>query len=335
MKLDINSLRELTRGVVKIENKREAFQFYRFNEAEMEYYAPTKHLKKSYATSGVEINAITDASAVSISGKLRPGSSRSYYSFDVISDGVLVGEIKNFEHGEMIPDYTEEPFDMGEFSGRVELPSGEKHLRIVFPWSMALDLYEIDLVGASYAKKIPAERKMLIYGDSITQGYDAENPSRSYASRLASALNADAINKGIGGEMFAPKLASIRSSVEPDIITVAYGTNDSARCELPEIQKNASAFYSKLTKNYPNARIFAISPIWRAKISSADHYDRFLKVAKLIDDIAKKHDNITHIEGIDFVPREEYYFADTWLHPRNVGFDHYADNVIEKIKSLI
>ena len=222
MILDLELLSELTRGAVKIENKRGAYQFYRFNDAEMEYYAPTKHIKKSYAVSGVEIDALTDASAVSISGKVRPGSSRTYYSFDIISDGALVGEIKNFEHSEMIPDFTGKALDIGEFSGRVELPCGKKHLRIVFPWSMAVDLYEIELEGATFATRIPTERNMLIYGDSITQGYDAENPSRSYASRLAFELSANAFNKGIGGEVFRPELAAIKNDTYPDIITVHF-----------------------------------------------------------------------------------------------------------------
>lgn len=335
MILDISSLERLTRGVVKIENKRGAFQFYRFNEAEMEHYAPTAHLKKSYATAGVYIAVKTDASAVRISGNARPGSSRSYFSIDVLIGDELVGEIKNFEHSAMIPDYTAKPFDMGEFSGRVELPVGENAVHIVLPWSAALDIYEIELVGASIAEPIAADRKMLIYGDSITQGYDAENPSRSYASRLARALNADAINKAIGGEYFSPKLASIKNDNNPDVITVAYGTNDWSRLSMPEIVRNASAFYSSLAEHYPNAKIFAISPVWREILGEPDYLETFMQVSKLIESIAARYDNITHIEGIDLIPHDTANYADIRLHPRNMGFDHYADNLIKKIKELL
>ena len=335
MKLNLDALKLLTRGVVKIENKRDAFQFYRFNDAEMEHYAPTHHLKKSYATAGVEICAVTDAAAVSLSGKARPGSSRSYFSFDILVNGELCGEIKNFEHEKLIPDYTELPFDLGEFSGRVELPEGKKEVRIVFPWSAASDIYEIDLVGATVADPIPAAYKMLIYGDSITQGYDAENPSRSYACALARSLNADAINKGIGGERFSPELSSIKNYNDPNIITVAYGTNDWSKCELSEIEKNASEFYKNLSENYPNAKIFAISPIWRGILKEPDYLETFTKVSELISRIAERHPNVTHVEGIDLVPHDECYFADVRLHPRNIGFDHYAKNLINKLKSLI
>lgn len=335
MILDLSSLERLTRGVVKIENKRGAFQFYRFNDAEMEHYAPTNHLKKSYATAGVEICALTDATAVSIVGKVRPGSSRSYFSFDILVDGELCGEIKNFEHEKLIPDYTELPLDLGEFSGRVELVEGKKELRIVFPWSVAPDIYEIELVGASFIDPIPSSCKMLIYGDSITQGYDAENPSRSYASQLARALNADAINKGIGGERFSPALSSIKNDNDPDIITVAYGTNDWSRLSMPDIVRNASAFYSSLAEQYPKARIFAISPVWREILGEPDYLETFMQVSRLIESIAARYDNITHIEGIDLIPHDTANYADVRLHPRNIGFDHYADNLIKKIKELL
>ena len=35
---------------------------------------------------------------------------------------------------------------------------------------------------------------MIIYGDSITHGYDASEPSRSYANRIALSLDAHALN---------------------------------------------------------------------------------------------------------------------------------------------
>ena len=335
MKLDINDLRELTLGAVKVENRRDSFQFYRFNEEEMAYYAPTNHIQKSYATAGIEICALTDAKAVYILGKLRPGSSRSYYSFDILSDGVLVGEIKNFSESEMIPDYTEKPFDLGEFSGRVELPDGPKTLRIVFPWSVAVDLYEVELVGASYIEKVNTERRMLIYGDSITQGYDAENPSRSYASRIARALNANAINKGIGGEKFAPALAAIKNDPSPDLITVAYGTNDWVVYDIEKIAKLCEEFYTALSKNYPNAKIFALAPIWRGMLTERDAFDSFMRVSKIISAATEKLDNVIFVEGIDHVPHDNSYYADLNLHPRNIGFDHYADNIIDKIKSML
>ena len=67
---------------------------------------------------------------------------------------------------------------------------------------------------------------MLVYGDSITHGYDALAPSKAYSVSVPFTLSANAINKAIGGEIFFPTLARIKSNINPDYITVAYGTND-------------------------------------------------------------------------------------------------------------
>ena len=62
---------------------------------------------------------------------------------------------------------------------------------------------------------------MLMLGDSITHGYDAISPSNSYASLVADMLDANAINKGIGGEVFWPQFAAMLDNITPEIITVA------------------------------------------------------------------------------------------------------------------
>ena len=65
--------------------------------------------------------------------------------------------------------------------------------------------------------------KMISFGDSITHGYDAIYPSLSYASQLAQNLDAEQLNKGIGGDIFFPALLDEKDAFEPDFITVAYG----------------------------------------------------------------------------------------------------------------
>ena len=44
--------------------------------------------------------------------------------------------------------------------------------------------------------------------------------------------------------------------------------------------------------------------------------------------------NVTVIRGFDFVPQDETLYADLRLHPNDVGFDHYADNILKCIQSI-
>lgn len=70
---------------------------------------------------------------------------------------------------------------------------------------------EIEIDDGSVILPAKKSRKIIMYGDYITQGYDAASPSLSYASRLADLLDADCINKGIGGSLFTPELAKIKA----------------------------------------------------------------------------------------------------------------------------
>lgn len=335
MKLNFEQIKSVTFGAVSVENTCGIYRFFRFNRAEMDYYAPTNFMKKSYASAGVTMEFKTDATALSMYGKLKLGSGRTYYAFDVLVDGKLVGDIKNFKSEEMIPNYVDNVYEMEEFSGKIELGNGDKNVRIVFPWSVSPELYEIELADATYLTPNKKSKSMIIYGDSITQGYDAESPSRSYASVLANELDANALNKAIGGEVFKPALSAIKNDISPDYITVAYGTNDWSTREKEDFMRDSLGFYTNLSKNYPNAKIFAISPIWRADETKTTSVGAFMNAEARIKEIADSLDNVIFISGYDFVPKDTRYYADLRLHPRNIGFDEYAKKLIAKIKEYV
>ena len=189
--------------------------------------------------------------------------------------------------------------------------------------------------GASFS---PVKRpyKMLCFGDSITHGYDAINPSFSYANRLADALCADHINKGIGGEVFFPTLAELKDDITPHVITVAYGTNDWSKNTLTVFDRNSALFYEKLSKSYPEAKIFALAPIWRINCETRmTEVGDFRYVAKKLREIASTLRNVTFIDCFDFVPHNESCYVADVLHPNDAGFYHYATNLYAKIKDLI
>ena len=332
MKLNFEEIKSLTHGAVSVENTCGIYRFFRFNRAELDHYAPTSFMKKSYATAGITLECVTDATAVFMRGKIKQGSGRSYYAIDVLVDDKLISDIKNFKTEDMIPNYVDKEFEYDSFSEKIELGAGRKNLRIVFPWSAVVELYEMELIDAVYIEPVKKSKTMIIYGDSITQGYDAESPSRAYAVALAYALDAEAYNKAIGGEFFSPELSAIKNDVKPDYITVAYGTNDWSRKERDEFLNNSRKFYENLSKNYPEAKIFAISPIWRADSANITAVGEFGFVEETVKSIADSLPNVKFISGIDLVPKSPEYYGDLRLHPRNIGFDHYAKNLLAEIK---
>ena len=181
-------------------------------------------------------------------------------------------------------------------------------------------------------RAVKPKKKILVFGDSITQGYDALHPHKRYAARLADALNAEEINKAIGAEVFVPELAEICEDFCPDYISVAYGTNDWSKTGFSDFKSRCEKFFRILARKYPKSRIFAITPTWRKDYAQSRQGWDFSEVEKTIYEMAEKHDNITPIRGFGFIPHSEIYFSDLYLHPNDDGFNEYADSLISEIK---
>ena len=251
----------------------------------------------------------------------------------MFSNGERIGTVRNYD-GNISGDNLFSEFPLGDFSGRFELGEGKKSVRVVFPQFSATSLTEVDLIGASFVTPRRAEKKMFFYGDSITHGYDAQYPSNKYTARTARALGVEGFNKAIGGEVFQPDLAAVKSNIEPDYICVAYGTNDCGT-ERETFLKNSRAFYENLRANYPDAKIFALSPIWRLGYEKKNAVGDFFDVEKQIKKISEEIPDTVFVPGFDFVPHDLKYFYDGHLHPSDEGFEIYAKNLVAAIKEYI
>ena len=278
---------------------------------------------KSFASAGVRMEFFTSSKKLILTGECTKGSSRMSFGFDVYVEGHMVAHMMQ---------------DLGEgytpFRFEADLGEGKnKAVCVYFPWSARTRLKSVEIDEGAEIIPIKRELKMICFGDSITHGYRAKNPSFSYVARLADALRADVINKGIGAEVFFPTLAALKDDYEPDIITVAYGTNDWSNTPPEQFEKNAPLFFKNLSENYPKAKIFALAPIWRR-----DCQDRitdigpFGYIADKFREIAKDIPNMTVIDCLPFVPGEGRYFMPDRLHPNDEGFMFYAFNLYSEIK---
>jgi lysophospholipase L1-like esterase len=220
----------------------------------------------------------------------------------------------------------------------VELGAGEKTVELYFPWTYRTVLSNVELKDATLLEGVSRKHTMLTFGDSITQGYDAEYPSLSYASSLARLMDADAVNKGIGGEFFFPALLDEPDPISPDFVTVAYGTNDWSHHEYEDTKMRCRAFYKRLSELYPNARIFAITPIWRegGMRTNTKYGAPVTEVDTMIREVCADLPNVTVINGWTFVPAKPEFYADLRLHPNDLGFGMYAQNLYAAIaKELV
>ena len=326
MKLTFEQIKALTKGAVRIFEEDGWVCFRRFTEEQEKLYeqVSTDFYGKTFATAGVRLEFLTDSRSLAMTYSASSSSSRRYFNCDITVNGQLVCALG--EHLDSAPN------KMPTVSGSCELGEGEKRVVIYFPWSACLKLNSLELDDGASLSPVERPVKMIMFGDSITHGYDAANPSTSYASLLTDALNAESINKGIGGEIFRPQLAAARDSFEPDIITVAYGTNDWGVCASKEqFDAVCEGFYSELSRAYPNARIYAMTPIWRGDHKKITRVGELQYIAKKINEVAESLPNVTAVDCFEFIPRDPQLFSYDTLHPVSSGFRFYAEALAKAI----
>jgi len=323
MKLTLDTLQRIATGTVSITQEDGWFCFRRFSRAPDVYFPNDAAFQaKVTATASVTLDFITDAQQISFQYQATRASSRSLFFFDLYVNNALVTT-----HGRADAD----EYLTGEFS--LELPAGENCITLYFPNLYAMRLKDISLEGATQIRPATYARTMICFGDSITQGYDAVHPSLTYANRLAFSLNARMINKGIGGDVFHPELIDDRN-LTPDIVTVAFGTNDWAHSEYDLFTQDAASFLQKIQKFYPQAQVFVITPIWRRDGDRITACGKFENIAASLKYLCRGFTNVHVIDGLSLAAHIPEMLVDH-VHPGELGHVIYGTNLSTQILKTI
>jgi len=334
MQLSFSQLKDITQGAVRLTCENNTVRFFRFTDEQEALYERTNRefYLKTFCAAGVKLQFRTDSPWLELEVEVTKGTpTRVYYSFDVYANGKPVGNLDNFSERTLSGEYIFDDYPLGHSQKRFDLGAGEKTVSVYFPWTVSVALHGLSLADGSSITPVRPAKKLLTFGDSITQGYDALRPSCRYPAVLAEALGAEEICKAIGGEVFFPELAEAKEDFIPDYITVAYGTNDWSKTERPVFLRNCRAFFEVLCRNYPQAKIYALTPIWRKDRDEYRAYGSFDQVTQDLCSIVKNMQQITVIPCYEFVPKDSAYFADLRLHPNDQGFASYAACLIDAI----
>ena len=337
MKLTLEQIKSITCGAVRILQEEKGVRFWRFTEEQEVMYYDTRVLTgmnyktRSSASAGVKFAFRTNSTKLYLCVEAEKGTTRTYYDFEVLVNGVSVGTLNNHDGKPYPLGRPKYVYSLAENAKEFALGSGEKLVEVYFPWSVCPFVKAVELDDGATIEPVKRPKTLLVYGDSITQGYDTFAISRHYIPQLAKMLDADVVNKAVGGEIFHPPLAKLKDDFDPDYISVSYGSNDFRKTDGATFFDDCKAFYTSLRENYPQAKIFALTPVWRGDLDEESVFGDFMSVDAMITEAVKDIPNVFVIHGYDFVPHEPRLFAELYLHPTDEGFAYFAKNVCAQI----
>jgi lysophospholipase L1-like esterase len=207
------------------------------------------------------------------------------------------------------------------------------HVKIYFPLYKPLCIRNVSINGEW---RPASEKRPVLYafGDSITQGFISGRPSFCYVAQLAELLGVDAVNQGIGGAMYDPHiLDDYENLATPDLITIAYGTNDwRNNPDFDDITARVTGFYERLSQLYPDVPTYVLTPIWRDDLADTMPSGTFSGVIELIRQTADAYPQIRLIDGLAVSPHNPTCFADGFLHPNIMGFSYMAPRLYKAMQ---
>jgi lysophospholipase L1-like esterase len=150
-------------------------------------------------------------------------------------------------------------------AGTVRLPVGPGPTTVYLPEGMAPTVTGVAGVGAAIAPG-PAQRRWLAYGDSVTEGWGAGTPGRTWLATAARRLGLEAVNFGYAGSGRGELVvAEAMAAVPADVITLAFGTNCWGMIAFSEdlLEATVRAFVATVRAGHPRTPVVLVSPVVR------------------------------------------------------------------------
>ena len=320
MKLTGKTLIKLTKGAVYYTEERGYFTPFRYSQAQIEYMADEKYdwgwRMRARFCGGIRLEFKTDSTKISFDYRASHSHERAN-TVDLYVDGVLTSVY-----------YIEE-----KLKGSVEfvLPSGNKRVTIYLPGESEFAIKNFQIDGGYKAIRDRGE-KVLILGDSITQGAGPDIASAAYVHGLQRRTGYNILAQGIGGYRFEPQDLMTVDGFEPERIVVFLGTNYYeaeclTRCHY-DYGKATYEYFDKLTELYPKTPILCITPLWRTRDLNME---RFMWCINTIKSACSKHESIKVVDGFSLMPNVSACLSDG-VHPSTYGSELLSQNIAKVMK---
>lgn len=302
-KIDLSSRFELFRGCFSpgVRMSGELAAFYSDTEG---------RITRARSASGVRIAFVTDAVEMEYS-LVFGAASRQVFTSDI----AVNGEVTTVD---------------GPGPHRFSFAPGEKEITIHLPHLMVVEETSLAVNDGAFVKAAPQKkRKLLICGDSIMQGMTCTAPLKSMAALLAGKLDADFHNTSVGGAILRIEAVEETIALGGDMILVGFGINDAAHGTPQELFRERAHKVFEILENF-SGKAFFVVPLPTTKVDP----ERREEYCNIIREEHSSFPGVTLIEGADFYPADDAYFADG-IHPNDRGMALYADSLARIMKPFV
>lgn len=314
MKASKITLRKFIKGALDVREEGAYLCPLRYEEEHIEQFrkADKGWVWRSQFSSCTRIEFMTDATELRLDYYATDFSS-SDNTFDLYVDGELkkVWRVRKFN------------FDRVEY----QMDKGWKLVQIYLPTDCHIGIKNLNFNGGYRTVKDKGQ-KLLIIGDSITQGYGTFMSGATYANTLQRLTGYNIVAQGIGGLPFK-ECALYKTSFNPDKILVSLGTNYYESQEY-DYENETINFFKKLNEMWGDKQIIYVSPLWR---DNDVIWDRFMWCIGIAKREASKYENITTVDGFDLVPNVHECYCDK-IHPNAYGSYLMASRLAGIFKDL-
>ena len=312
-------MKNIFKNCVRIEQTTQGYLPYRFTEKQLDFYLSESQgaWDRAVSQAGICLSFVTDQPEISFDFQ-NLTFSRPFVCFDIYENDVFAKPCR---------------FDDDTAAGTVRYTRRLKQaskITVYLPCMVQSRISNLNI--GNHSPTVDSPKRLLALGDSVTQGMNGICPSQNYVAATARNLGFDFLNQGVGGQPFNQNSFDPALPYLPDIITVAFGANDfNIEPQADKIHQNALDYLKKVRVFAQNTPVFVISPVWRFDIAEnpALHQKASL-LNGYIENAAHTH-GCTYLHGPELIPHDAMFFGPKNLHPCDLGFLNYGDNLSKLI----
>lgn len=316
MKLSNKTIKKLIKGACYFEERNGYLYSYHYTKAQLDYFSSFDFWNgRSRFSAGIRLEMVTEATEIGFMLET------AFYGSDHSTVDLYINDVASSIY------YIKDCKKQKVF---FNMPQGKKKVTLYFPIDGEIGIKSLTFNGG-YKSVKDRKNRVLVIGDSITQGYGAIYAGSSYINTLARLYDMEILNQAIGGYRFDKDGLERVENFEHDRVLIALGTNYYNDIDLYDYEPETIAFFERLNQLFSDKKIVACTPVWR---NNNTDFQRLAWCSNIIKRECAKYENITVVDGFDLIPNIDECFMPDKVHPNTYGMLLMADNLNKELKKI-